>query len=108
MSSFMFVCHSSVFWFFWFFWLFWFSAHVDALQVAAGNRRRNYSVVGVDDGDDVHPQQLVQRAVQVTAFLLVVEIQVCDQDLRTGARDVLKRVRERRTSLTLSEREGRT
>lgn len=54
------------------------STHIYPLQVTVRNRGRNYGIVGVDDGNDVHPQQFVERAVQVAALLLVVKIEVCD------------------------------
>lgn len=66
---------------------FWFPArptpgtHINPLQVTVGDRGGHDGVVGVDDGHDVHPQQLVQGAVQVAALLLVVKIQIRDQNL---------------------------
>lgn len=57
--------------------------HIYPLQVAVGLRRGNHRVVGVDDGHDVHAQQLLQRAVQVLPLVVIVEVQICDEDLST-------------------------
>ena len=57
------------------------STHIYPLQVTVGHRGGDHGVVGVDDGDNVHPQQLVQRAAEVAPLLLVVEVQVGHQDL---------------------------
>lgn len=51
------------------------------VQVTVGFWRGHHSVVGVDDGHDVHAQQLLQRAVEVLPLFVVVEIQVCHQNL---------------------------
>ena len=55
--------------------------HIYPLQVTVGLRRRHHSIVGVDDGHDVHAQQLLQGAVQVLPLLVIVEIQICHEDL---------------------------
>lgn len=73
--------------------------HIYPLQVAVGLWRGHHSVVGVDDGHDVHAQQLLQRAVQVLPLLVIMEIQICHQDLSsTGGR---------RESRELTEQQGR-
>lgn len=61
--------------------------HIYPLQVAVGLRRGNHRVVGVDDGHDVHAQQLLQRAVQVLPLVVIVEVQICDEDLSTVGGD---------------------
>lgn len=55
--------------------------HIYPLQVAVGLRRGNHSIISVDDGHDVHAQQLLQCAVQVLPLVVIVEIQICHQDL---------------------------
>ncbi len=55
--------------------------HIYPLQVAVGLRWGHHSVIGVDDGHDVHAQQLLQCAVQVLPLLVIMEIQICHQDL---------------------------
>lgn len=60
--------------------------HIYPLQVAVGLRRGHHSVVGVDDGHDVHTEQLLQRAVQILPLLVIMEIQICHQDLRQRRR----------------------
>lgn len=55
--------------------------HVYPLEVAVGLGRGYHGVVGVDNGYDVHAEQLLQRAVQVPPLLVVMEVQVGDQDL---------------------------
>lgn len=58
------------------------STHIYPLQVTAGNRGRNNSIVSVDDRNYVHPQQLMERAIQVATLLLIMKIQVGDQNLQ--------------------------
>lgn len=59
--------------------------HIYPLQVAIGLWRGHNSIVGVDDGHNVHAQQLPQGAVQVLPLVIIVEIQICHQDLTTQA-----------------------
>lgn len=61
--------------------------HIYPLQVAIGLWSGHHSIVGVDDGHDVHAQQLPQGAVQVLPLVVVVEIQICHQDLTTQTGD---------------------
>lgn len=71
--------------------------HIYPLQVAVGLRRGHHSIISVDDGHDVHAQQLLQCAVQVLPLVVIVEIQICHKDLTTQE--------GRRRELILSERE---
>lgn len=61
-----------------------FCTHIYPLQVTVGLRRWNHGVIGVDDGHDVHAQQLLQRAVQVLPLFVIMEIQIRHQDLTAG------------------------
>lgn len=58
------------------------STHIDPLQVTVGHSWRNNSIIGVDNGNNVHPQQFMKGAVQVTSLLLIMEIQIGDQNLQ--------------------------
>lgn len=56
--------------------------HIYPLKITVGLSRGDDSVIGVDNGDDVHPKQLMQCAVEIPALLLIVEIQVGHQNLK--------------------------
>lgn len=60
--------------------------HVYPVQVTVRFRRRHHGIVGVDDGHDVHAQQLLQRAVQVLPLVVIVEVQMCNEDLKDDYR----------------------
>lgn len=55
--------------------------HIYPLKITVGLSWGDNSIVRVDDGDDVHPEQLVECAVEVSALLLIVEVQVGHQNL---------------------------
>lgn len=57
--------------------------HIYPLEVDVGLRWRHHSIIGVDDGHDVHAQQLLECAVQVLPLLVIMEIQIRYQDLTT-------------------------
>lgn len=71
--------------------------HIYPLQVAVGLWRGHHSIISVDDGHDVHAQQLLQCAVQVLPLVVIVEIQICHKDLTTQE--------GRQRELIVSERE---
>lgn len=58
------------------------STYIDALQVTVGHSRCNNSIIGIDNGNNVHPQQFMKGAVQVTSLLLIMKIQIGDQNLQ--------------------------
>lgn len=55
--------------------------HIYPLQVTVRLWGRHHCIISVDDGHDVHTQKLMQGAVQISSLLVIVEVQVCDQDL---------------------------
>lgn len=56
--------------------------HIYPLKITVGLSWGDDSVIGVDNGDDVHPKQLMQCAIEIPALLLIVEIQVGHQNLK--------------------------
>lgn len=56
--------------------------HIYPLKITVGLSWGDNSIVGVDNGDDIHPKQLMQCAVEIPALLLIVEIQVGHQNLK--------------------------
>lgn len=55
--------------------------HIYPLQVTVRLWGRHHRIISVDDGHNVHTQKLMQRAVQISSLLVIMEVQICDQDL---------------------------
>lgn len=72
--------------------------HIYPLQVAVGLRRGHHSIIGVDDGHDVHTQQLLQRAVKVLPLVVIMEIQICHQDLTAHEGGESRKLRQSQTN----------
>lgn len=58
------------------------STHIYPLKVTIGNSWCDNSIIGVNNGNNVHSQKFMKGAVQVTTLLLIVKIQIGDQNLQ--------------------------
>lgn len=56
--------------------------HIYPLEITIGLSRGDNSIIRVDNGDDVHSEELVKCPIEVPALLFVVEIQIGHQDLQ--------------------------